>query len=1492
MQSPAVLSRQILDIFGEDYDDSNQLENISNLLFEGHAHFALGINTSLPSYVNSLKTLEWVCFGGMSPETYKQTHLELQGNEPRCGETWKGQHVAYRCGTCGISDNSCMCVSCFDEKDHVGHSYRIYSSTVGGCCDCGDEQAWREQGFCRKHARNSPTRVLNAELLRNTTLACKLLGFHLWRCLHRMFQRGLTTPQDSASPGSFQVVRCLEWLSKLANGPRECRLGVCNAMTTRLSSTFGTLANCTCGTLYLDHFTVIEVLLNVAGFLPHGLAKDAEMLLLKLMMEPTFKSGFQRDFCRFYPKWMQLLRDCNQNQPQGDDGLSRQSALGRIHPRPNLQTVYVKSLPKDLFQSCSLLLDGLYCQLFHNEVVSLEHAPRVLFSILTLLNTLDVPIKYGFYSRAFSHLHSLLAFPSICLLLLEHTELFTRLIQVLTAAQTCVEQIKNEADLFPYYALLQDFVMRPISQVAMDNRFDHLQLATLALDSNLPQSIYIPLTRFYFQFPFTAGIKLSKLALPCWYAIQEMFGFEHAKHATMGVYLAARYKRTFLEVDLKICLESFPLEFVWDSLEHELRFLGALVLFRKQQDLRQRLIHGLASKQPCSFSELDLLRTDEEEHVLTVLYTIANTTSQSSSSAKLFTLKTECWQEVEFGGFHLAWTLKDEEHAFQAYRKHFKLRGEENFFPISSMYMANVVDPIQFNYKVLHSERLFSVCNLALQSPGDGTGCKTMALLLLKLARGEQLVVDYNNGKRDEWDLNGVANNLIKHCFNEMAIEEEKPMIVAATATTTAQNPAQAKALKALAKKQREFAQKMKQQEEETVPTVSDEPCCVFCKLPGGSNEEELHLLILRRESNSLQTKEMVFWQGQTRPVAVSQMTQSIATDPVLVARNLCLSHDRHGDLDNGKEDDSDLDEPVYWQTRFFHDLLIARARLNNAQVENTVLHTCGHLVHESCLATYRQSLAARAERKERYEGEQIIALGLGEVVCPVCRRVANDVMPLAHQAQLGLAKPDLEQGNGAWLAVRFPPPTPLARSNGVIPPLRPSFHAFANRFDCLSELVVTQLDVESLALPNLFALLLENCAPGPVDWANFYQERFSTNPSATTATATARRENVLHADLIRVFVEWMFVDPDWGTAIHADRIYYVLKWFARLQDALFNALWESSHARREDDEDEFFFQQTDAVGLQLGLDLFAQQEQGQQGGRSINQSWAKTSVQALVEGNLFKAKTEMANLVAACGLHLDFFPSLMPGRSESFEDRLTRLCEKLIGRSLAQSEMIDADSLLAPWLEQSLVGFLNLACNRWETHEASLVTGVEIANHLQVWSLLPPVYSPVHSTLVALPKDFSALTVGFLGRQCVCPKCLTRPENPALCLSCGALLCLRSACCHKIGGNPGGLDEFLLDEVFTHCNEECSRGGQVSSSVFLMLKNGAVLVILSEARFSLLGTLYLDPHQEEDLFLARGKPLLLSADRLGNLERLQQTQRWFQDSKVVENIRVLSFHI
>lgn len=79
--------------------------------------------------------------------------IETYGSVKRskCEEVWHGDHMAYRCRTCGLSDSSCMCLACFDPEDHEGHDFRVYRCSSGGCCDCGDPLAWKPEGFCKRH---------------------------------------------------------------------------------------------------------------------------------------------------------------------------------------------------------------------------------------------------------------------------------------------------------------------------------------------------------------------------------------------------------------------------------------------------------------------------------------------------------------------------------------------------------------------------------------------------------------------------------------------------------------------------------------------------------------------------------------------------------------------------------------------------------------------------------------------------------------------------------------------------------------------------------------------------------------------------------------------------------------------------------------------------------------------------------------------------------------------------------------------------------------------------------------------------------------------------------------------------------------------------------------------------------------------------------------------------------------------------------------------
>ncbi|PTB57509.1 hypothetical protein M431DRAFT_108985 [Trichoderma harzianum CBS 226.95] len=71
----------------------------------------------------------------------------------RCGHIFKPGEASYMCRTCGTDETCCLCSRCFDATDHTGHMVRIQISVGNsGCCDCGDDEAWKTPLFCTIHS--------------------------------------------------------------------------------------------------------------------------------------------------------------------------------------------------------------------------------------------------------------------------------------------------------------------------------------------------------------------------------------------------------------------------------------------------------------------------------------------------------------------------------------------------------------------------------------------------------------------------------------------------------------------------------------------------------------------------------------------------------------------------------------------------------------------------------------------------------------------------------------------------------------------------------------------------------------------------------------------------------------------------------------------------------------------------------------------------------------------------------------------------------------------------------------------------------------------------------------------------------------------------------------------------------------------------------------------------------------------------------------------
>ena len=79
-----------------------------------------------------------------------------------CAKSLEYGDVAWCCMDCEKDPTAIICSACFDKGNHEGHRVQL-KRNVGGCCDCGDIDAWEEAGFCTDHKgyETNPDKVIN-----------------------------------------------------------------------------------------------------------------------------------------------------------------------------------------------------------------------------------------------------------------------------------------------------------------------------------------------------------------------------------------------------------------------------------------------------------------------------------------------------------------------------------------------------------------------------------------------------------------------------------------------------------------------------------------------------------------------------------------------------------------------------------------------------------------------------------------------------------------------------------------------------------------------------------------------------------------------------------------------------------------------------------------------------------------------------------------------------------------------------------------------------------------------------------------------------------------------------------------------------------------------------------------------------------------------------------------------------------------------------------
>lgn len=88
---------------------------------------------------------------GENPTTALEK-LRLEGNTATvCGKVFKNGEPTYSCRECGVDPTCVLCVNCFKRSPHRFHKYKMSSSGGGGCCDCGDDEAWKRDHYCELH---------------------------------------------------------------------------------------------------------------------------------------------------------------------------------------------------------------------------------------------------------------------------------------------------------------------------------------------------------------------------------------------------------------------------------------------------------------------------------------------------------------------------------------------------------------------------------------------------------------------------------------------------------------------------------------------------------------------------------------------------------------------------------------------------------------------------------------------------------------------------------------------------------------------------------------------------------------------------------------------------------------------------------------------------------------------------------------------------------------------------------------------------------------------------------------------------------------------------------------------------------------------------------------------------------------------------------------------------------------------------------------------
>lgn len=106
---------------------------------------------------------EFICNG--DPQSVFKNLNQLDNPPSICGRVFKMGEPTYYCRECGMDATCVLCVDCFKKSVHRNHKYKMGTSSGGGCCDCGDIEAWKQDPYCDIHMQGLHKRQSDSSAL-------------------------------------------------------------------------------------------------------------------------------------------------------------------------------------------------------------------------------------------------------------------------------------------------------------------------------------------------------------------------------------------------------------------------------------------------------------------------------------------------------------------------------------------------------------------------------------------------------------------------------------------------------------------------------------------------------------------------------------------------------------------------------------------------------------------------------------------------------------------------------------------------------------------------------------------------------------------------------------------------------------------------------------------------------------------------------------------------------------------------------------------------------------------------------------------------------------------------------------------------------------------------------------------------------------------------------------------------------------------------------